>query len=85
MILTTYRTFQNQTNYTGGTIPMTQTPPVSSTISTTEYTVLPMGMHPEQAWFWTEEWQSKEQEADADIAAGRYTEYDDIDSFLSSL
>lgn len=26
---------------------------------------------PEDAWFWTPEWQAKEQEADADIAAGR--------------
>ena len=26
---------------------------------------------PDQAWFWTEEWQRKEREADEDIAAGR--------------
>src|SRR5438105_224999 len=25
---------------------------------------------PEQAWFWTEEWQAKERQADADLAAG---------------
>ena len=28
---------------------------------------------PDQAWFWTEEWQRKEREADEDIAAGRVT------------
>ena len=27
---------------------------------------------PAQAWFWTEEWQKKEREADEDIAAGRF-------------
>jgi hypothetical protein len=26
---------------------------------------------PDQAWFWTEEWQKGEREADADIKAGR--------------
>ena len=26
---------------------------------------------PEQWWYWTEEWQTKEQEAEADLAAGR--------------
>ncbi len=26
---------------------------------------------PDQAWFWTPEWQEKEREADGDIAAGR--------------
>lgn len=26
---------------------------------------------PDQAWFWTEEWQEREAEADADLAAGR--------------
>lgn len=25
----------------------------------------------DQAWFWTPEWQAKEREADADLAAGR--------------
>jgi len=30
----------------------------------------------DQAWFWTERWQQMEQEADADIAAGRVTTFD---------
>lgn len=29
-----------------------------------------------QAWFWTEEWQAKEREADAAIAAGHVTRYE---------
>jgi antitoxin PrlF len=28
-----------------------------------------------QAWFWTDEWQAKEREADEAIAAGRVTRY----------
>lgn len=40
---------------------------------------------PDQAWFWTPEWQAKEREADADIAAGRGTFYDSTDAFLAAL
>jgi hypothetical protein len=40
---------------------------------------------PEQAWFWTREWQALEREAEADISAGRYTVVDDIDAYFSSL
>jgi len=28
-----------------------------------------------QSWFWTERWQQMEQEADADLAAGRVRTY----------
>jgi hypothetical protein len=28
-------------------------------------------LNPEQAWFWTEEWQAGEREVDREIAAGR--------------
>ncbi len=38
-----------------------------------------------QAWFWTPEWQQKEQEAEADVAAGRVLEFADVDRFLSHL
>jgi len=31
----------------------------------------PLVMDPDQAWFWTEEWQEGEREADRDIAEGR--------------
>ncbi|MBA2309641.1 MAG: AbrB/MazE/SpoVT family DNA-binding domain-containing protein [Pseudonocardiales bacterium] len=29
----------------------------------------------DQAWFWTPEWQEKEHEADADLAAGRRSDF----------
>jgi hypothetical protein len=40
---------------------------------------------PEQAWFWTREWQAKEREADEDRAAGRETIYQSDDEFLGAL
>ena len=38
-----------------------------------------------QAWFWTEEWQKGEREADEDIAAGRVKEFDNIEDALKYL
>lgn len=38
-----------------------------------------------QAWFWTEAWQAREREADADLTAGRVTSHPDGESFLTSL
>jgi antitoxin PrlF len=40
---------------------------------------------PDQAWFWTPEWQAGEREADADIAAGRETRYHSDEEFLAAL
>jgi hypothetical protein len=40
---------------------------------------------PEQAWFWTREWQAKEREADEDLAAGRGTTYQSDDESLGAL
>jgi hypothetical protein len=40
---------------------------------------------PEQAWFWTREWQAKEREADDDLKAGRVTRYENDDAFLAAL
>jgi hypothetical protein len=40
---------------------------------------------PEQAWFWTREWQAKEREADEDLGAGRGTTYESDDEFLAAL
>lgn len=45
----------------------------------------PVEIDPEQAWFWTEEWQAKEREADEDLRAGRFEEFDNIDDFIDSL
>jgi hypothetical protein len=39
----------------------------------------------EQLWFWTAEWQAKEQEVNEDLRQGNYEEFDDLDSFLDSL
>ncbi len=38
-----------------------------------------------QAWFWTPEWQAGEQEATADLAAGRSTRYESDEDFLAAL
>ncbi len=37
----------------------------------------------DQAWFWTEHWQSREREVDAHVAAGRVDVHEDIDDFLA--
>jgi antitoxin MazE len=38
-----------------------------------------------QAWFWTEEWQKGEREADEDIKAGRVKEFDTVEDALAFL
>ena len=38
-----------------------------------------------QAYFWTPEWQAAEQEASADIAAGRVWEFDSVEDLIASL
>lgn len=38
-----------------------------------------------QAWFWSDEWQRREREADEDIAAGRVSTYDDVDELVADL
>lgn len=40
---------------------------------------------PDQAWFWSPEWQAGECAADADIANGRSTRYESDEDFLSAL
>src|SRR5438045_642433 len=41
---------------------------------------------PDQAWFWTREWQEKEREVDESIARGeRGTVYESDEAFLSAL
>jgi AbrB family looped-hinge helix DNA binding protein len=40
---------------------------------------------PDQAWFWTEQWQKVEREAQADIDAGRFHRYPYIDETVSAL
>ncbi|MFL5833896.1 MAG: hypothetical protein ACJ76B_07940 [Solirubrobacterales bacterium] len=40
---------------------------------------------PEQAWFWTREWQQREREADKDLAAGRSSRFENDEDFLAAL
>lgn len=40
---------------------------------------------PDQAWFWTDEWQRAEAEAQADIDAGRVTVYESDDAPFGTL
>jgi hypothetical protein len=40
---------------------------------------------PDQAWFWTPEWQAKEREADADKAAGRVERFGSDEAFMAAL
>jgi hypothetical protein len=42
-------------------------------------------LDPDQAWFWTPDWQRKEHEADADKAAGKADRFDSDDDFLAAL
>lgn len=46
----------------------------------------PAGRLPKnQRYFWTTEWQAKEREADADIAAGRVKSFSSVDDMISDL
>ena len=42
------------------------------------------GVDASQSWFWTEEWQAGEREAEADIAAGRMEFFGNAEEFLGS-
>ena len=40
---------------------------------------------PSQGWYWTKEWQQMEEEADHDLASGRYRDFDKLEDFLKEL
>lgn len=40
---------------------------------------------PEQAWFWTREWQQRERESDEDLASGCVTQFESDEEFLAAL
>jgi hypothetical protein len=40
---------------------------------------------PGQEWFWSEEWQAAEREAEADLAEGRFEAFDNDEDFLANL
>jgi phosphoglycolate phosphatase-like HAD superfamily hydrolase len=39
----------------------------------------------DQSWFWTEEWQERYREAKADLAEGRFHDFDDVEDLLAEL
>ena len=39
----------------------------------------------DQAWFWSAKWQEMEREAEDDLAAGRYEDFDTLDSFIAEV
>lgn len=43
------------------------------------------GRDPEQWWFWTEEWQAAEREADAEVAAGQTEFLGSSEEFIAAL
>lgn len=44
-----------------------------------------VGIPSDQAWFWSPEWQAQHEQAIQDMETGQYIEFDDGDSFVSSL
>ena len=40
---------------------------------------------PDQAWFWTPEWQAAERKVDEDIAAGRFKTFATMDDLIDDL
>jgi len=51
-----------------------------------EVKVVPMIQVPaSQKWFWTEEWQEGEREADEDIKAGRVKKFDNVHDLIAEL
>lgn len=40
---------------------------------------------PDQAWFWTPEWQAGERQTDEDLRTGNYEDFDTMDDFITSL
>lgn len=48
--------------------------------------LIPASLIPrEQLWFWSEEWQRKEREADEDIAQGKLKSFETADELLKEL
>jgi len=39
----------------------------------------------DQSWYWTDEWQERHREAQNDLVAGRFREFDDVEDLLAEL
>ena len=63
--------------------PLEITPNMASTLA--DYLSEALAVAEDQTWFWTEEWQSGEREAEADLAAGRYQVFDSMEDLLEDL
>ena len=50
-----------------------------------EYLRETLSVSEDQAWFWSEEWQAGEREAEADIIAGRVQTFETIEDLLADL
>jgi len=50
-----------------------------------EYLRETMAVVEDQAWFWAEEWQAGEREAEADVAAGRVQVFGSMEDLLADL
>jgi len=37
------------------------------------------------SWFWTEEWQTRYREAKADLAEGRFQDFDNVEDLIAEL
>jgi hypothetical protein len=47
--------------------------------------ILEEALDDDQAWFWSEAWQAGERAAEADLAAGRYQDFEAMEDFLRDL
>jgi hypothetical protein len=47
--------------------------------------ILEEALDDDQSWFWSEAWQAGERAAEADLAAGRYQDFDTMDDLLNDL
>ncbi|MEO1256788.1 MAG: hypothetical protein AAFY41_18140 [Bacteroidota bacterium] len=45
----------------------------------------PQSIPSEDAWFWSEEWQAKEKEANEELARGEYVAFDNVNDALNYL
>lgn len=46
---------------------------------------MPANTPPDQRWYWTQEWQAREREANAALASGNYEVFDTVEALLADL
>ena len=90
MTVLTYSYRQPFLNYARDTAVSVSTVHNTTSAGTVEYVVHPhsgnlVRIDPNQAWFWSEEWQAAERQVDTELASGDYEEFDNIDDLIASL